>query len=299
MNSQTFIMRFQPVFAILFAVSLFLLTSCPEDTDPINGNPPDSTTTLETLIFNHGGLNRTYSIYLPENLPANAPLIFVLHGIYESRADCYAYGFDQVADTAGFAVCYPQGSSTDKGIPYWNARLNLSTVDDIGFLTELAEFLQQEHDLDPDRTFCCGFSNGGYMSYTLACEAPGEFKAIASVAGLMSEHSWSNCTPTDPTPVLHIHGLSDNTVNIDGDTYFGGEPPLDVIINFWVALNNCTATDTVSIGTTTTAYLHRNGTNGNEVWCYLINNHIHKWPLYTSNIGINATEVIWEFFSKY
>ncbi|MBL7110679.1 MAG: prolyl oligopeptidase family serine peptidase [Bacteroidales bacterium] len=298
-------MKLKAAFAVLFLISLFIFSSCPDGIEPPPPPPDDTTTTLASLSFEHDGLTRRYSIYLPENLPANAPLIFVLHGLYQSRTDMYPFGFDQIADTAGFAVCYPQGTISNRGSSHWNARFDQSftTVNDIGFLSELAQFLQQEHDLDPNRTFCCGLSNGGFMSYTLACETSDVFKAIAPVAGLMSDYTWNNCTPIIPIPVLHFHGLDDADVPIDGDVSayfgFGGEPPLDHIISYWATLNNCTTTETVTISTNTTAYYHRNGTGGNEVWCYLISNHAHKWPVTGDNSGINAAEVIWEFFRKY
>ena len=85
-------------------------------------------------------------------------------------------------------------------------------MDDIGFLSELAGHLQVEYDLNPDHTFVCGMSNGGFMSYTLACDRPDVFKAIASVTGTMSGFDWNNCDPDEPVPVLQIAGADDNIV---------------------------------------------------------------------------------------
>jgi polyhydroxybutyrate depolymerase len=213
-----------------------------------------------------------------------------------------------LADENGFAVCYPQGSLDFKEITHWNARLDISTTDDIGFLTSLAEYLQSEYGLNEEKTFCCGFSNGGFMSYTLACEEPDVFSAIASVSGTMSGYTWDNRNISEPIPILHIHGVDDEVVPIDGSMSeeggWGGAPPVGTIINYWVNLNNCTSSETEFYTPNTNATYYIDGVNGNEVWCYKIDSWGHWWPSYNPdkpdyNPGINASEVIWEFFRKY
>ena len=62
----------------------------------------------------------------------------------------------------------------------------------LGFLTALAKDLQHTHDLDPERTFASGVSNGGFMSYTLAAERPEVFKAVGSIIGTMSGYTWEH-----------------------------------------------------------------------------------------------------------
>ena len=54
-------------------------------------------------------------------------------------------------------------------------------------------------------------SNGGYMSYHLACNT-NLFAAVASVAGSMTPETYNNCSPTNATSILQIHGLQDFTV---------------------------------------------------------------------------------------
>ena len=62
-------------------------------------------------------------------------------------------------------------------------------------IKDLAKKLQAEYDLSDKNTFVGGMSNGGFMSYTLACERSDTFKAIASVTGTMSGYDWENCNP--------------------------------------------------------------------------------------------------------
>lgn len=283
--------------SLLIAGILFLLinNSCEKN---------DDLTEIQNLSFNHNGVEREYIFYRPNNLPANAPLVFVLHGFTMTAQFMLDYtDINDLAGDNGFAVCYPQGTLSDGGVTHWNANLTISNADDVGFLKELAIYLQAEYNLNPQRTFSCGFSNGGFMSYTLACEAPNVFRAIASVAGTMSRNTWNNCNPSEPIPVLQISGVNDELVPIDGSMSsvggWGGAPPMDTIIYYWANLNSCTTIDTVFIPSSTTAFYHRNGINDNEVWYYKIDNWGHEWPASGNESGTNASEVIWEFFSRF
>jgi len=279
----------------IFVVSIVILTGCIDN--------------FQISTFDHDGVTRQYILYLPDNLPENAPLVFVLHGyIFNAPGIMASTGMNHVADKNGFAVCYPQGTLDEGGKTHWNARFNISKTDDIGFLTELAQYLQSEYNLNPQRTYICGHSNGGFMSYTLACEAPDVFNAIASVAGTMSGYTWNNRNISEPIPILQIHGLDDKIIPINGSLNssggWGGAPHMDTIIEFWVNLNNCSTSEYVSISSNTNAYYYTDGIGGNEVWYYKIANWGHGWPIYNSekpdyNPGINASEVIWEFFEAH
>ena len=278
---------------LLALATLVLFSACEEE-------PPSD----ESPTFNHNGVERDYILYKPDKLEQNAPLVFVLHG-YTSNAETIQWysGMNNMADANGFAVCYPQGTPDYGGTTHWNARLSISQTDDIGFLSELAEFLQKEHNLNPGKTFVCGMSNGGYMSYTLACEAPEIFKAIASVTGTMSGYSWENCDPSEPAPVLQISGVDDEIVPIDGSMSagggWGGAPHMDKVIDYWSSLNNCITTDSLFLSGKTNAYYHRDCINNHEVWYYKIDDWGHEWPSSYDDTGTNANEVIWSFFSNF
>lgn len=259
-----------------------------------------------TYNFQHDNIEREYIFYQPADLEPNAPLVFVLHGYTSSAEIIMGYcEMNAVADENGFAVCYPRGTvAPTTGQPHWNANLTISTVDDIGFLANLATYLQSTFSLNPDHTFTCGMSNGGFMSYTLACERPDVFKAIASVTGTMSGYDWNNCDPSTVVPVFQISGVDDDVVPIDGSITtqggWGGAPGLSAVTEFWVNKNQCTAltTSSTNVFRNTNQSYHTGGTNGNEVWQYLISNWGHSWPGSWSQTGIHASEEIWRFFQK-
>jgi len=257
----------------------------------------------DCIEFDYNGTERQYLVHIPDNLPPNAPLVFALHGYtgYAKHVDA-ALDLNRVADANGFAICYPQGSLDDSNTPHWNARLALSNTDDIGFLSALAITLQSEYNLNPNRTFTTGISNGGFMSYTLVAEAPQVFKAAASVIGTMSGYTWENRSVISPAPVLQISGTGDNVVPFDGtmstDNGWGGAPHIHTVMDFWSDLNGCTQTDTIEVSGVTTAYVHSDTVNANAVWYYEVEGMGHQVPANGIH-GFETGELIWEFFSNY
>ena len=181
------------------------------------------------LAFKHNRVERKYLLHLPKDLPDNAPLVFLLHGYHGDARDYMGeLGMNRVADANRFAVCYPQGAEDHEGTPHWNARLSISKTEDIGFLSDLAAYLQVRHKLNPNKTFVSGISNGGFMSYTLVAERPSVFKAAASVIGTMSGHTWKHRAKIRPVPILQISGLDDEIIPYDGSMSpaggWGGAP---------------------------------------------------------------------------
>jgi polyhydroxybutyrate depolymerase len=257
----------------------------------------------DCIAFDYNGTERQYLVHIPDDLPPNAPLVFALHGYtgYAKHVDG-ELDLNRVADANGFAICYPQGSLDDSNTPHWNARLSLSNTDDIGFLSALAVTLQSEYDLNPNRTFTTGISNGGFMSYTLVAEAPQVFKAAASVVGTMSGYTWENRSGISPAPILQISGTDDNVVPFDGtmttENGWGGAPHIHTVMDFWSDLNGCTQTDTIEVSDVTTAYVHSDTVNANEVWYYEVEGMGHQVPA-NGKHGIETGELIWTFFSNY
>ena len=51
----------------------------------------------------HQGMDRSYWLYIPENMREDSPLVFILHG-YGGKAEGYRPEMMQTADKYGFAV---------------------------------------------------------------------------------------------------------------------------------------------------------------------------------------------------
>ncbi len=259
------------------------------------------------ISFEHNGITRSYNLTIPDNVPSQAPLVFVLHGYTSNNDIIQSYsGFDALAATEGFAVCYPLGTNDAfVGNTHWNANLSISETDDIGFLSELARHLQETYDLSADMTFACGMSNGGFMSYTLACEASDVFSAIASVTGTMSGYDWNNCNPERVIPVMQISGTIDQVVPMDGSITesggWGGAPDIYTVIDYWRDLNglDVIAEEIVDATNPTSITYHSSmDPTANQVWQYVVEGMDHTWPGFWIDTGIDGATEIWRFFSR-
>ena len=156
--------------------------------------------------FRHQGIERTYWMYIPEDIKAQAPLVFVLHG-YGGKAEGYCPQMIETAKEHGFAVCYPQGEKAPKGKTGWNVgypKQEGMKTDDIDFICRLAKHVQKKFDLSSENTFFSGMSNGGEMCYIMAMQRPEVFSAYASVAGLTMEWAYKSMSPKMAVPLMEI-----------------------------------------------------------------------------------------------
>ena len=261
----------------------------------------------QSITITSGGIDRNFLLYVPSIYDAGtpAPLIFCFHGYGSSASVNLAYtGFRAIADTAGFILIHPQGTLDATNTPHWNVGWGLSTVDDVGFTQDMIDYVEANYNLNTERIYSTGMSNGGFMSYVLACELSNEIAAIASVTGSMSPPTASSCSPTHPTPVLQIHGTNDPTVPYEGAIF---SQNIDDVMAYWVDYNNCNPTPSqtpipdinTGDGTTVDHFVFDGGTNGTTVELFKVYNGEHDWPGAFGNLDISSNIEIWKFFSKY
>jgi polyhydroxybutyrate depolymerase len=263
----------------------------------------------ETMI--HDGITRSYTIYVPASYTPGtpAPMVLNYHGYTSNAFEQMFYGdFRAIADTAGFLLVIPNGTLDATGTTYWNSGWG-GTVDDIGFTSALIDQIAATYSVNLNRVYSTGMSNGGFMSYTLACSLSDRIAAIASVTGSMNVGQDLSCNAQHPTPVMEIHGTADATVPYDGQTFMEAIPN---VLSYWVNFNNCNAspviTDVPNINTadgcTAVHYFYSGGTSGVDVEHYKIIDGGHTWPGSMFNIGVtnndfNASKKIWQFFLQY
>lgn len=259
----------------------------------------------------HDQLTRSFSFYIPAAYSSGKPsaLVFNLHG-YSSNADQQEfYGdFRKIADTAGFIIVHPNGTVfPQSGLQFWNVGLvGSSNIDDVGFLHAIIDTLSGVYTIDSDRIYSTGMSNGGFMSYHLACLS-NRFAAVASVTGSMTIQTQAACNNASPTPVMEIHGTSDAVVNYNGSN---GILSIPDVLNFWIQKNGLdpltviktsVANININDGATAEHYVYP---GMHEVEHYKVINGGHTWPGSPLVIGttcqdFNASEVIWKFFSRH
>jgi len=265
----------------------------------------ESTTNPGSETILHDGLTREYILHVPESYDGSnpVPLMFSFHGFGGSALSFQnTTNMKPISDSEGFILVYPQGAYLN-GFSHWNAGLdtpeNKSDVDDFGFIEALINKLSADYNIDENRVYACGFSNGAFFSYSLACYHSDRIAAIGSVSGSMIDETKINCDPIHPTAMINLHGTYDFIVPYDGGE---GIEPIDQVIKYWTQFNN---TDTIPLvtsvedaGKTIERYLYENGDNSTSVVHYKIIGGDHSW-FDISYEGANTSQLIWDFVSKY
>jgi polyhydroxybutyrate depolymerase len=257
----------------------------------------------------HGGLNRNYRLRLPANHNKNVPipLVFNMHGFTSNAAQQELYSaMNAVADTARFAVCYPNGVNNA-----WNVGWSFgSTADDVGFIAAMIDQFHTEYGIDKKRVYACGMSNGGFMSYRLACELNDRIAAIASVTGSMVQQAIDICEPSKAVPIMEIHGTADETVN------YNGTPNVSIsiaqLLKFWQLNNGCDIDPTIETvpnistndNTTSEKWTYTNCDEDKKIVHFKVINGAHTWPGAPISLGntsqdFKASVEIWRFFKQY
>ena len=268
-----------------------------------------------THTIQHDGLEREYKIYVPDVYDGNTavPLVFNLHGYTSSMTEQEVYGdFRSIADTANFILVHPNGILDGNGDRYWNAFSNMSEPDDIGFLTQLIEVMSAEYNINSDCVYSAGMSNGGFMSFELACEASDLFTAVASVTGSMEIFRPVSCNPTETVPAMQIHGTADVVVPYNGSAAYTS---VENVIQHWVDENDANTTPTIiqvpdndpNDGSTAEQHIYENGDGLSVVEHFKVINGGHTWPGSTINLpgagstnqDFDASVEIWRFFRQH
>ncbi len=215
------------------------------------GDSSDTNTTgLFTQTLSHDGITREYIIYVPDfyDETLKVPLMLNFHG-YGGTANQQLKSADMrpLADMENFILVYPQGTLRN-GDPHWNAGLesdeNKSDADDFGFVEALIDEICSKYNIDSARVYSCGYSNGAFFTYALACYHSDKIAAIGSVAGTMMVETYNNCSPSHPTAMINIHGTSDYVVRYGGGSE--GLLSIDEVLDYWIGFNNTSTTPIVN-----------------------------------------------------
>lgn len=308
----------------------------------LNQNGVDSATLIEHFFFeraafalpeSRGGRGRAWIVYTPPNYdPARpTPLVVVLHGRPSNAASMAAITqFNAVAARHGFIVVYPDGIDNQ-----WATHFDLIGSDvriggmrsvapqnDVEFLTNLADDLRLDFNIDASRMYVTGFSNGGFMTLRMACSASDRFAAFAEVGSALYNEMTQICSRGRPAPLLLMHGSVDPSIPYEGVTVRdpeGGDPirvtlSVQNTVAHFINRNGCgMAGESARLrelgnspGTHVIRFTPRGCPENSQIVFYLVNGGGHTWPgvgnlpesLGPTNMDINAGEVIWDFFSR-
>lgn len=277
----------------------------------------------------NAGIQRMYKMHVPTNYNATTPtpLLIAMHGgdgNMDLQSNDKYYGLITKSEQVGFIVVFPNGYSPfPRGkLATWNAGTCCAAArdnnsDDVGFIRAVVADVEYKLNIDAKRIYATGMSNGGMMSYRLACEASDVFAAIASVAGT---DNTTQCNPARAISILHIHAQNDNHVLFNG----GAGPAardkskeadfvsVPTTIAKWVKLNQCQM-PAQRLFTKPGAYceIYNRCKDGARVQLCVTEDGGHSWPggekprngrLFGTSTqppsqAISADDVMWDFFT--
>jgi polyhydroxybutyrate depolymerase len=258
-----------------------------------------------------GGVTRSYIVYRPATLPAAAPLVVMLHGGFGTASQAEkSYHWDAEANVGHFLVAYPNG--LDRA---WNAGGGCCAVpartgvDDVGFITAMVSAIEHAVPVNANRVYATGISNGGIMAYDLACHT-----TVFAAIGPDSATELGGCPDSRPISVIAIHGTADKNIPYnggegDGFAHIDG-PSIPSVNASWRRIDHCTPPTLTTVKTVATSVAHCPA--GRVVELITITAAGHQWPGGVSNplvqrilhtdppsTALNATAVIWKFFSAH
>ncbi len=267
-----------------------------------------------------GDRERTFWIHYPSGGRSERMAVVIsLHGGGgNGKFSAQATGFNQIAERERFIVVYPDGSGNRKDILLtWNAigccaQAVEDKVDDVAFIDALISKLSRHPNVDPKRIYVTGHSNGAMMTHLIGARLSDRVAAIAPVAGALFAASPK---PNGKVPTLMINGSADTAVPLAGG--WSVNYPVNKAQNapylsqketteFWAKNNGCSMQTAAVRSGNVERRSFRGCSRDKDVEYITVIGGNHAWPGGRSrqagdepSVEMNASAVIWEFFSKH
>ncbi len=315
----------------IFLLGLLIIFSCSDDdtTSPINPQGQDYPEIVNGT-FDYQSEQRIYSLHIPDNFDGteSAPLVVFLHGGGGNAQSAQNFtNFNVVSEQNDFLMLYPQAGlefpENSNSFIWADGRglaPDLQGIDDVGFVNALIEQLKTEYNINEQKVYLCGFSNGSFLTQKIAFEDNSQFAAIGTIGGTMSVELFDNGNPQRAIPMIYIFGLDDPLVPfnggyVSGNTNFASVKSIANSVDYWVQNNNCQTTlpevNLPNINTndnsTVKVYEYTNGDCNSKVKYYEITGGGHTWPgvqitnqsLGNVNLDMEASIELWNFFDQF
>lgn len=283
----------------------------------------DTQTYLEISGLPGQPVARQYKVHVPPSYDPQQPMpvVFCIHGLgQDALLFCLSgAGMPAKSDSAGFILVMPNGYQNS-----WNAGTCCggaasSMLDDVGFIRAIFKEISSHLNIDQARVYATGLSNGGYLSYRLACEAADLFVAVAPGAGAIGMNDigggtgavgdFKACMPSAKVSVLDLHGTADPLI-----PYALQKPSTERI----ATANGCKLTTHAAVqpvsGGDTTCVAYDGCPTGIDVTACSVEGGGHVW-FGSENCGTGAdgacaivganstslvnTDVTWDFFKAH
>jgi poly(3-hydroxybutyrate) depolymerase len=238
----------------------------------------------QTLSLKVAGVSRTTTLHVPTSGLSKPALVFVLHGLGGDGPGMQSgTQMDKVADREKFVVAYPNavGGTWD----YAGAK------NDYAFLKAILDTTVARYQVDRNRVYISGFSQGGGEAVYAAFNYPDVYAAVAPVSSVGSGAP----TPKRPIPILLTFGTKDLYTPATFMASVAG----------WIKIDSCAATPTVvrpypatNSKSVVTRLTYGKCAQGTEIVVDSIQGGGHEWPNNTAT-KINNAEEVWAFFKKF
>lgn len=244
------------------------------------------------------GTERNYVYKFADDNDKNKkqPVVIALHG---GGSNWKKMNKGTTKDTLNKAVnnyqmllIFPEGKNQ-----HWNDGRNENIqgdekLDDVEFISQLIDKTIREYNVDADKVYIAGMSNGGFMAIRLAIEIPNKISAVAAVSAQLGDNI-KHLKAKSPVSFMLINGTKDPIV-----PYYGGEMKMfkfsknlglvlstKKTINYFVYNNHCNKTPSESFQNkrkfdqTTVTYSYYSQCDENtQIKLVTINSGGHTWP---------------------
>jgi polyhydroxybutyrate depolymerase len=161
---------------------------------------------------------RAYRIRMPEGHAGVRPVgaIVFAHGHRASAADTLADAtLVALAERIGVALIALQGVGDTWALAGAPGVAENGVRDEAGYVDSVIADATRRFPIDPARLVASGFSAGGMLAWTLACERPAQFAGFVPIAGTFWEPIPERCA-MPVASIIHIHGDDDSVVPLTG-----------------------------------------------------------------------------------
>ena len=248
------------------------------------------------FTVNHQGIERMYYVSFPESNSEPSSLIINMHGYGGTALQQQTYTqMDYIAHSQNIAVVYPQGLNYSWNVfTYWDG----NPYDDVGFISSMIDDISENFNIDLNKVYACGMSNGGYMAYRLACDLSNKIVAFGSVTGnFMLNSSQDDCQDQErEIPIIHLHGTSDAVVNYYPPS-FDQSLTVGQSIDFWNNYNDLEMESIESLNSNVDVYTYYKDFSSTKFVHYKVSGGGHEW--FGSNWGFSTSSVLIDFFNQY
>jgi len=307
----------------------YIINQAEADAGELIGDWLDGGLSAVTLLTRvpEGSVPRTGQLFLPSSYDGENPLPLVigLHGRPDSGAGfALITEIDKVAEAEGFALAFPDGL-----VNQWNYlgdfvdNPQFHSPNDISYLESLIADLALDVNIDRQRVYLMGFSNGGFMTYRTACEVAHPFAGFGVLGALMYPEFEITCAYARPVPMGIFHGTQDLSINWEGLSHASPDGTMKPFstrsvlesVGYWSAHNQCAIDDGVKTeyepqvdsATQIIRFDFASCAEGAPVRFLAMVNAGHVWPGGTylghrfgnTPMDINAGQEIWEFLSQF